>query len=454
MTKLSKKIRIYYALGQLGWSILASIIGTWLIYFYLPPESSGMDIVVPQGGIFLGITLIGVITAFATSIDAITDPWIANKSDKSTHPLGRRIPFMRKSAFPFAMLLVLVFVVPFQGEIHILNSLWLLVIFTLYIVAYTSYVVPYTALLSELGASSEERIDLSTYISVTWFLGLVIATFAPSIWDLLLQLFDISKTLAMQITFGMLGIVALIFMLIPAYGIDEKKYCTATATSLDMKSSIKSVFANADFRYFLLSELGYWLSNGFFQATLVYYITVLALQKESSVGLIVTAVGILSFLMYPAVNKLSKKYGKKKLMIVSFFFLIVSFVYISFLGKLPFSGIVQLIPVIIFFAIPSAISGILPNAIIADCAVYDAYETGENKEALYFGVRSFLSKVGIALATLILPSVLAMGKSVENDKGIRISVLIAAGVALFSLVVFLKYDEKRISEKIEETKIS
>jgi len=134
--------------------------------------------------------------------------------------------------------------------------------------------------------------------------------------------------------------------------------------------------------------------------------------------------------------------------------LIVSFLYISVLGKLPFSGIVQLIPVIVFFAIPSAISGVLPNAIIADCAVYDAYETGQNKEALYFGVRSFLSKVGIALSTLILPSVLAMGKSVENDTGIRVSVLIAAGVALFSLIVFLKYDEKRIDEKMEESNVS
>ncbi|MGL1889984.1 MAG: MFS transporter [Spirochaetaceae bacterium] len=449
MQKLPKKLRIIYALGQLGWSLLASIIGTWLIYFYLPPEGSGIDIVVPQGSIFLGITLIGIIIAFATSIDALTDPWIANKSDKCKHKLGRRIPFMRKSAFPFALLLVLVFMVPYQGEIHILNSLWLLIIFTLYIVAYTAYVVPYTALLSELGSTSEERIDLSTYISVTWFLGLVIATFAPSIWEVIMNTFHLSKTLSMQITFGILGLIAFILMLIPAYGIDEKKYCKASSTTLDMKSSIKSVFKNINFRYFLLSELGYWLSNGFFQATLVYYITILALQKESSVGLIVTATGIISFLLYPAVNKLSKKYGKKKLMIISFLFLMISFIYIVFLGKLPFSGIIQMIPVIVFFAVPSAISGVLPNAIIADCAVYDAYETGENKEALYFGVRSFLSKVGIALSTLILPSVLAMGKSTDNDIGIRISVIIAAVVALFSLLIFLKYDEKKIMSKIE-----
>ncbi|WP_375140468.1 hypothetical protein [Cohnella herbarum] len=45
--------------------------------------------------------------------------------------------------------------------------------------------------------------------------------------------------------------------------------------------------------------------------------------------MIVTAVGVLSFLLYPLVNRLSKKYGKKKLMIVSFVFLIVSFIYIS-----------------------------------------------------------------------------------------------------------------------------
>ncbi|WP_313637140.1 MFS transporter [Paenibacillus sp.] len=451
MKKLPRKIMILYSLGQLGWSILAGIIGTWLIYFYLPPEGSGIQVAIPQGSVFMGVTIIGVIMGLATIINAVTDLWIANLSDRSRHRLGRRTPFMRRSALPCALLLVCIFIVPFQNQVHTINSFWLLLIIPIYYVAFTCYVIPYTALLGELGRSTEERIDLSTYISVTWFLGLILATFAPSIWETTMAVFDISKTASIQWTFGALAILAFILMLIPAYTIDETKYGSTNATSLDIKTSVKAVFKNRDFRYFLISELGYWFTNGFFQSSLVYYITVLAREKENHVGLIVTAVGVLSFMLYPLVNRLSKKYGKKKLMIVSFLFLIISFIYISFMGKLPFSGFLQLIPIIVLSAVPAAISGILPNAIIADCAVYDASQSGENKEALYFGVRSFLTKFGTALSVILLPTILAIGKSIENDSGIRISVIIAAVVALFSLLALLKYNEKKITSKVNAT---
>ncbi|WP_313891046.1 MFS transporter [Psychrobacillus sp.] len=449
MTTLPRKIKIFYALGQLGWSILAAIIGTWLMYFYLSPEEAGIDVVIPQGSIFLGITVIGLVMGFGILIDAFTDPWIANLSDKSKHPLGRRIPYMRKSALPLTILLILVFFVPVQGGIHAFNSIWLLIVLPLYYIAFTAYVIPYTALLGELGSTTEDRIDLSTYISITWFLGLAIATLAPNIWGIFMDLFDMEKTAAIKLTFIVLAILAFVLMLVPAYTIDEKKYCTSKPSSLELKSSLKAVFKNINFRYFLYSEFGYWLSNGFFQATLVYYITVLALQKESDVGLVVTAVGVLSFMQYPLVNRLSKKYGKKNLMIVSFFLLILSFIYVAFIGKLPFDGFAQLIPVIVLISIPSAITGVLPNAIIADCAAHDAYTTGENREAMYFGIRSFLNKVGGTLAVILLPSILAIGKSTENDVGIRISAIVAALVVVASLIAFLKYDEKGILSTIK-----
>lgn len=449
MTRLPRRIKIFYALGQLGWSIVASIIGTWLMYFYLPPEGAGINIVIPQGGLFLGITVIGLVMGFGILIDAITDPWIANLSDKSKHPLGRRIPFLRKSALPLIVLFMLVFFAPLQSGIYALNSIWLLIVLPLYYIAFTAYVIPYTALLGELGSTTEDRIDLSTYISITWFLGLVIATLAPNIWGLLMSLFDMEKTAAIRWTFVLLAVLAFVLMLIPAYTIDEKKYSAAEPSGYDMKSSLKAVLKNINFRYFLYSEFGYWLSNGFFQATLVYYITVLALQKESSVGVVVTAVGVLSFLQYPLVNTLSKKYGKKNLMILSFFLLTLSFVYVAFIGIVPFDGFWQLLPVIVLISVPSAITGVLPNAIIADCAAYDAHMTGENREAMYFGIRSFLNKVGGTLAVIILPSILAIGKSVENDVGIRVSAIAAAFIVVISLIAFLKYDEKKILSTIK-----
>lgn len=449
MNKLTKKIKIFYALGTLGSSLLTALVGTWLIYFYMPPESSGILAVIPQQGIFLGITVIGLVTGLATAVDAFTDPWIASLSDKLKGKNGRRIPFLRRSALPFAVLMALIFIVPVQGEIHSINVIYLFIIFIVYIIALTAYTVPHAALLAELGHTTEERLDLATYTSIAWFVGFVAATFASSIWDGVMQVTSLEKTQAIQLTIGILAVIAFIFMAIPAWGIDEKKYCKSKPVSIDMKQAIRNAFKHKDFRIFVISELGYWLSNGFFQATLVYYITVLAGQKENMVGMVVTINGIFSFLLYPLVNKLSKLYGKKKMMILAYLVMVVSFIYISFLGRLPFGGFVQLLPVIVLFAIPNAVTGILPNAIIADCSVYNTIENGQNSEGVYFAVRSFLSKCGITFSAIILPSLLALGNSVSNDIGIRLSVFVAAGAALISMLVFMKYDEKKILAKIE-----
>lgn len=104
MKSLTKGKMWCYAIGQLGWSIISGLIGSWLVYFYQPNQEAineGMISLIPQGRVVLGIlTLIGLITAVGRIFDAITDPLVGNWSDSCKHKLGRRIPFMRWSAIP------------------------------------------------------------------------------------------------------------------------------------------------------------------------------------------------------------------------------------------------------------------------------------------------------------------------------------------------------------------
>lgn len=58
-----------------------------------------MPNLIPQGVIVLGIlTVIGFIKAIGHVIDAVTDPLIAAKSDRSQNRNGRRIPMMKEAA--------------------------------------------------------------------------------------------------------------------------------------------------------------------------------------------------------------------------------------------------------------------------------------------------------------------------------------------------------------------
>ena len=72
-----------------------------------------MPNLIPQGVIVLGIlTVIGFIKAMGHVIDAVTDPLIAAKSDRSQNRNGRRIPMMKWAAVPFGACALLIFCVP------------------------------------------------------------------------------------------------------------------------------------------------------------------------------------------------------------------------------------------------------------------------------------------------------------------------------------------------------
>ena len=102
MKTLTKGKMWCFAIGQFGWSLLSAMITNWLVYFYQPDTetiAAGQTLFIPQGRVILGIaTVIGGIAALGRIFDAITDPMIANMSDRSKNPKGRRIPFMAKIA--------------------------------------------------------------------------------------------------------------------------------------------------------------------------------------------------------------------------------------------------------------------------------------------------------------------------------------------------------------------
>ena len=81
MKTLSKGKVWCFAVGQLGWSLLAALLSSWLVNYYQPDEAAlaaGQPVFIPQGRVILGLlTILGAITAFGRVFDAVTDPLIA-----------------------------------------------------------------------------------------------------------------------------------------------------------------------------------------------------------------------------------------------------------------------------------------------------------------------------------------------------------------------------------------
>jgi GPH family glycoside/pentoside/hexuronide:cation symporter len=161
---------------------------------------------------------------------------------------------------------------------------------------------------------------------------------------------------------------------------------------------------------------------------------------------------VISFLFYPVVNIVAKKTGKKILIVISFLFMSVIFLMNYFLGNLPIANDLQAYLLIIFYAIPLAFVGILPNAVLADIAEHDALKTGVKQEGMYFAARTLMQKFGQTFGVLVFAMLTSLGKDVGDDLGIRLSgvvgFILCAGAGLY----FIKYNEKKLLAEIDEMK--
>lgn len=437
-----------FAAGQFGWAMLSGIISNWLVYFYQPDEaaiSQGQTVFIPQGLAILGIiTVIGGITALGRVFDAFTDPMIASLSDRCTSKNGRRIPFLKWASLPLALATVLVFWSPVNEKSWI-NAVFLLVMVLAYYLFITAYCTPYNALISELGHTQQERLNISTAISFTFIAGTAVAYLAPAIWGIFVP--ALGRVGAIRLTFTVMAAIAWLCMLVPVFCIREKEYVNTVPVQESAFHSLAATFRNGEFRKFIGSDIFYWIALTMFQTGLPFFVTSLLKLPETMTTLYFVGMTALSVLFYLPVNKLTPKFGKKRMLLFAFVMFSTAFFYTGFMGKIPFlSAAAQGFVLMVFAALPMAIFGILPQAMVADIAESDSVTTGSNREGMFFAARTFAFKLGQSLSMLIFTAVSTIGTG--TGTGYRVA---AFGAALFcgiGAVLLVFYNENKINAVI------
>ena len=447
MKKITNKVLWQFAIGQLGWSMLSGIVSNWLVFFYMPEDvelKAGQKLFITQGSVFLGLTVIGMITAVGRLFDAVTDPYIASKSDRCRHKDGRRIPFMRAIAVPFAAITVLIFVSP-VGEVSWINNITLLVTLLLFYLFMTIYCTPYNALLPELGRDPKDRINVSTYISVTFFVGSAFSYLVPNIAGFFRDAVGYANSF--RITIGILAAVAAVCMLVPVFTIKESDYVDTTPSETPAFASLAKTFSNKEFRKFVYSDIFYWVALTMFQTGLSFYITSLIGLGADKTFILFATMTAMSLVFYAPVNILAKKLGKKKLVMSAFIFFSMVFLFTAFAGKLGLPKMVNGFMIAVLASIPMAVLGILPQAIVADVAQADGIKTGESREGMFFAARTFAMKLGQALAMVLFTSIKGIG---ENGFGLRLTAAVAAILCLVGGLILGAYNERQVTGVIAE----
>ena len=461
MKRLTKKQMIIFAIGQLGWSTLSGIIGAWFVTYYLPTDgdiSAGAIQYITPGLVIGGfLTILGLITALSRVFDAVTDPLIASLSDRSTNKNGRRIPFMKRAAIPLAIVTVLLFCAPVK-EISGLNVAWISVFVVLFYLFMTMYCTPYNALISEFGKTQEDRMFISTAISLTFFAGTMLA-YTPFVFAGMLR-GAVGFAWSYRICFIVLAVIAAVCMLIPTFLLKEKEFVDTKPSETDMFKSLASTFKNREFRVFAGSDIMYWIGLTLFQTGLPFFVKVSMGLDESYTMIFMGGMTVLSAIFYPFVTGFVNKFGKKKLVIFGFLGLATAYLITALIGILPLPGIVFGVIICIVSAFPMALLGIIPQSVVADVAEADGIVTGENREGMFFAARTFAMKWGQAIAMLVFTSLAIMGTTQNTNSneitasslGLRVVAIVAVVFCVLGAVILGLYNEKKIMKTIGDKK--
>ena len=454
MKEVTRKTIICFCLPQFAVGLFTTMLNNYLIYFYQPTVASGLPTLITQGYVFAGIlTVIGLIKALGHVLDAVSDPVVAGLSDKCKHKDGRRIPFMKWAAIPFALSALFIFWSPSTNPLF--NNIWLAIFIWAYYIFYTLYMIPHHALLPEMVRNGDRLLDAYTWNSLFFVVGSMLG-YATTAIVAVMKGFGFEPVMAWRMTFLSFTVIGVVLLLIPSFVIKEKDYVNSVRPTQPLMASLKHAFSNRHFRIVTLAQLFEGTGMSFFQACIMYYITeLMGIPEEKSIIIMATSI-VGSLVLYPAVNKWSKKKGKKIPMVVGCIVFAIAQITICVVDIFPKDyAMVTALAFALFVSLPFAVLNILPGSMMADVIRYDTAKTGINQEGTFAAAKSFITKMGTSLATMIIPSLLVVGAVTGESvghKGLLLTALVGAGFTLVAIIIFSRYDEKEILEGVRKDK--
>lgn len=444
--------KIMYALGQFGWSLASFSAANLLIAYYQPADGGGgaqFPTMIPQGYLVGVLTVVGLVFALGMAFDGVANPVVAVLSDRSRMRLGKRRGFMAIACLPTALLSLALFCPPFgagPGANLLGNAVWLAAATLLFYWFLTMYVTPYTALLTEIGHDTDERLQLSTMISVTWALGFMVGSQSFALTGVL-QAAGLAPEQAFRLVMAQFALLSALAMALPVIFVDERRYCRFQPSDDGLLKALGKIGKERNFLRWVSQDFVYWVALTFISSGMVYFMTSLLGLPAGFVSLVMVVLFLVSFALYVPVGVLARRLGKKRLLSFAFLLFALSFAFVGLLGLWPVDPAVQGVAVALLAAPALAVFSVLPNAMVGDMAEVYANRNGEQKGGLFFGFRTLMMKLSQGLGGLLLPSLLLVGArpgAAVGAPGVRLVAWLAFALCLLGFLLLRRYDESAV----------
>ena len=385
--------------------------------------------------------------------NALADPLVGTRSDRTQNRLGRRKSWLLGSALPIAFFTWMAWSPPeaLGGAAEIA---WVTIAVFGFYSAFTAFEVPHAALGVELTheARARNRVFGTKYFVRS--IGLLLAlVFGTSV------ILDASRTRAEASALAVLsGLATAALIGIAVALLPRERADYQGRGGLELRKALGDVWRNRDARLLLIVFFVEALGLGGL-SVLVPYVTEYVMKRPDLTEEMLAVYMFSTFLAIPIWVVLARRFEKKNLWLFAMVQGGIGFGMLFWLGENDW-------PLMVLSSLLAGSAGACGNSIgqslKADIIDLDELRTGERKEGAYFAAWSFVSKLGGALLASSAAFVLGFAGFVPNaeqSEGVKFALVslmggaplagYAIGSLLFSRFTFTSADHVRVRAELD-----
>lgn len=393
-SKLPLSVKLGFGIGDLGGNLFFTAMGFYsLIYL---TDTVG-----------LAASLAGIAILIGKFWDAVTDPTMGYISDRTRSRWGRRRPYLLFGALPLLLSMWYFFSAPNYTNAQTTGFLWATLALCLLNTAYTVVNIPYGSLTPEITKDYQERTSLNGFRFSFAVIGTILGA------AVVLPIVNLAKNPhAGYSHVGLLfGFIMAATILTTFFAVRETSHKDEPRPKTKFFETFLVVFKNKT--YMRLAAVYTLNLTGitFVQTMLVYYFKYIYKNEAMTTIAMLLLLGV-AMLCVPLSVLVAKRIGKKRTYQLALGILVVSCLAIFFFAHT--LGMIFTFCVMVFAGVGIGFGYVPPFAMLPDVVEVDAIQTKTRKEGAYYGMWTFFSKIGVALAAALAGVFLGFAKFVPN----------------------------------------
>jgi GPH family glycoside/pentoside/hexuronide:cation symporter len=426
--------KISYGSGDFGFNLYWTTISAFLLIFYT--DSFGLN-----------AAAAGTMLLTTKLVDAFADPIMGAVADRTRTKWGRFRPWLLWAAVPLAASGVLTFTTPDLDSTA--KLIYAYATFALMMVIYSVINIPYGALSGVLTNEPQARTQLNSFRFVGGFLGGTFVTFMTP--KLVKYLGGANEVLGWQLTMTLYGIIACA-LFVTLFLTARERVEPIAEKAVSPWKDVGDLLQNRPWLIMFVLALVVMVTISTRMGASAYYIKYYVGKPEQTASFL-TVYGVALAAGSLITPLLTRFIDKRRLLIL---LMVLVGILSSAFFFIPKDQIGLMYGLQIAIGLCLGPKSPLTFSMYADCADYNEYKTGRRATAMTFAAATFSQKLGGALASFVIASVLASlgyvantAQSGASQTGIVLLISIVPGVlALIAAVIMLFYNltDTRLAE--------